>query len=83
MVTQVIQLKIEDVASKMVQWLRKIATKLDDLSSISVPHSRRRELALFSNAHSHAVQYHIYSTHTHTQIHIKNKVKVLKVNSDG
>lgn len=50
----------------MVQWLRMVATKLDDLSSISVPHRRRRELAFFVDASSHTVQYHIYSTHTHT-----------------
>lgn len=91
----------------MVQWLRMVATKLDDLSSISVPHRRRRELAFFVDASSYTVQYHIYSTHTHThkcmdagshtvqyhiyrththiyiQMHIKNEVKVLEVNSDG
>lgn len=50
----------------MVQWLRMVATKLDDLSSISVPHRRRRELAFFVDASSYTVQYHIYSTHTHT-----------------
>lgn len=37
------------------------------------------------DAGSHTVQYHIYRTHTHIyiQMHIKNEVKVLEVNSDG
>lgn len=69
----------------MVQCWGMIATKLDDLSSFSVPHSRRRELALFSDTHSHTVQYHTYGihTHTHTQMHVKSKVKGFEVYNYG